>query len=268
MVAPLMAVLLTVPGTAPADRAAQAEATFAQGVQLASNNPGEARMCFTCAAAMYEQLCAATPSPALYRNLGNAYLLALDPDDAKADNLARAILAYRRGLQLDPADHELRRRLEYARQQVYHAPPGTFGQPPTDHRPPWLPRWPGLLFTLAAAGYALAWLAFVRWRMVRRRLWLNVAGAWAVFMLLFLAGWAAEARQISLERRYPPVVIARDGVQLLVGNGSRYPPRYETPLHRGVEAQLRHDRGRWLQIELGGGQVGWVPRDAVLLDEL
>ena len=46
---------------------------------------------------------------------------------------------------------------------------------------------------------------------------------------------------------------------LRAGNGLSYPPRYETPLNRGVEARLLFARGAWLQIELSGGEIGWVP---------
>jgi hypothetical protein len=78
---------------------------------------------------------------------------------------------------------------------------------------------------------------------------------------LTLALWSE--RQQSL---HPLVVIAQDRVPLRNGNGVLYPPRWETPLNSGVEARLQFERGDWLQIELAGGQTGWVPRAAVLLD--
>jgi hypothetical protein len=65
----------------------------------------------------------------------------------------------------------------------------------------------------------------------------------------------------------PVVVIAADGVLLRRGNGPAYPPRYETPLNAGVEASLRFARGDWLQIELAGGEVGWVSRTAAVVEE-
>ena len=84
-------------------------------------------------------------------------------------------------------------------------------------------------------------------------------------VLAGLAGynhWSAK-----LEAVQPLVVIADDGVLLRKGNGLTYPPRYDTPVNRGVEARLLFDRGEWLQIELAGGEVGWVPRRYVLVDE-
>jgi hypothetical protein len=62
------------------------------------------------------------------------------------------------------------------------------------------------------------------------------------------------------------VVIADDGVLVRRGNGLAYPPRYETPVNRGVEARLLFARGDWLKIELASGDSGWVPRRYTLLD--
>ena len=272
MVAPVLIGLMLTLAADPAQRTADdyradAEAAFAAGAQQAGNQPNEARLCFSCAAAQFDKLQrSGIANPALSRNLGNAWLLARDPNDPADPSLPQAILAYRQGLRLDPANHELHRNLEFARQQVNYPAPGTFGLPAIDHRPPWLPRWPGVLLGLAVAGYSIAVLALARWWMVRRSHWLTVAGCSLAFSALFAAGLAVEAWQIRDETRHPVVVIAQDGVQLLIGNGSRYPPRYETPVNRGVEARLRYDRGNWLQIELGTGEIGWVPRHAVLLD--
>jgi hypothetical protein len=62
------------------------------------------------------------------------------------------------------------------------------------------------------------------------------------------------------EAARPLVVILDDGVLLRKGDGLAYPPRYDTPLNRGAEARLLFERGGWLQVELAGGEVGWVPR--------
>src|SRR5262249_34338620 len=57
------------------------------------------------------------------------------------------------------------------------------------------------------------------------------------------------------------------GVRLRRGGGATSPPRYDTPLNRGVEARLLFARGDWLQVELAGGEVGWVPRRSVLIED-
>ena len=69
------------------------------------------------------------------------------------------------------------------------------------------------------------------------------------------------------ERDRPLAVVAEDGVLLRKGDGLAYPPRYETPLNKGVEARRLFERDGWVQIELSGGEVGWAPREDVLIDE-
>lgn len=270
---PLLTVLLlsAVGGTAPAPAAQytglsnkavaeRAEAEFAEGVRLRQAED-KARPHFRAAAEGFEELHRRGARNALlYRNLANAYLLAGD--------LPHAILSYRRGLRLAPGDTELRRNLAEARDLVTYPTGGTFARPAADRLPPWLPRvGPGWVFAAAAVGYALAWVLLTRWLMVRRRrllawgaLSLTAAAALTVFLLVLTRGERQQAE-------HPLVVIADDGVLMRKGNGLAYPPRYDTPLNRGVEARLLFARGAWLQIELSGGEVGWVPRAYALVDE-
>ncbi len=260
---PLLALAFTsaqiLAAPSPDELLAQAESAFRDGLQRvaeAPDRPAEARQCFGRAARLYEKLLrAGADNAALYRNLGNASLLAGD--------LPRAILAYRRGLLLKPNDHALRRNLAFAREEVA-LPPGSLGRPPVDHRPPWLPRLPLWVPGLAFALYSLGWLGLARWWMVRRSGWLIGGGSALGMSALLATGLVWEARQDTQEQRYPIVVIAEDGVLLRKGNGLSYPPRSETPLNRGVEARLLYERGPWVQIELSGGEVGWVMQAYVI----
>jgi hypothetical protein len=100
----------------------------------------------------------------------------------------------------------------------------------------------------------------------RGRLLAAAVGCFAVAAAL--AGLvAAAAWEDGRERERPLVVVAEDGVLLRKGDGLAFPPRYDTPLGAGVEARRLFQRGDWLQVELSGGEVGWVPRGAVLVDE-
>jgi hypothetical protein len=244
---------------AGADLLDRAEAAFRAGVS-ARQNSGETRRCFREAASHYETLRQRGADNAdLEGNLGNAYLLAGD--------LARAILAYRRGLRLNPGDPVLRANLAYARGQVLYPEPGNFGRPRAEQRLPWLPRLaPGISIVCAVALYALAWLALTRWWMIRRS-WSLAWGATALALSgLFAAEPAMEAGSRRQESAHPLLVVASDGVYLRKGNGLSYPRRCDQPLNRGVEARLLFQRGDWLQIELAGGEVGWVPSTKVLFD--
>jgi hypothetical protein len=262
VLAPLLIAALAAPSPSLPDAEVRerAEAAFAAGVRL-RGDPQAAWPLFREAAGLYAELHRRGASnPALFRNEGNAWLLGGD--------LSRAILAYRRGLRLDPTDRDLRDALEYARGQVNHATTGGFGRPPRDDRPPWLPR-VGLAtwsFYLLLTLYAISCVLLTRWLMTRRPRLLSLGlavllvTAAAATLLTLTTAWENRGNEHAL------VVVARDGVLLRKGNGPDYPPRSEAPLNRGVEARLLYRRGGWLQVELAGGEVGWLPASAALVD--
>src|SRR5207248_858527 len=114
--------------------------------------------------------------------------------------------------------------------------------------------------------YSLFWLTVTRWLMTRRGSLLVAGGSALIFVGGLASMLVVQMQHARFEAEHPRVVIARDKVVLRKGNGDAYPPRYETPVNRGVEARLLFARNDWLQIELAGGEVGWVPRDAALVD--
>jgi tetratricopeptide (TPR) repeat protein len=237
----------------------RAETEFQEGVRLRQARD-QAQPHFRNAADYFDELRQrGVHNPALYRNLGNAYLL--------ADDLPHALLSYRRGLLLAPNDPDLRASLVEARQRVTYPVSGDLGRPRGEDRPPWLPYVHSNKLMLAAfAWYILGCLGVTRWRMVRRGR-LLVVGLLALLLAGVLSAWLMlRAEELRENKAHPLVVIARDGVLLRRGNGLAFPPRYETPINRGVEGRLLFARGDWVQIELSGGEIGWVPREAVLVD--
>jgi hypothetical protein len=258
----LTAVLLGAsPSLSDAELLERAEFSFAEGVQL-RGTPARAKRHFLDAAESYAELGRRGFRNAdLCRNEGNAWLLARD--------VPRAILAYRRGLRLAPADRGLQRSLTFAREQINYAGPGRFSRPPADDRPPWLPRvgLSGWSFVLLLGGYAVSCVLLTRWLMLRRGRLLTYSltgfGLTAGVAALLIAATWFEARL----HRHPLVVISRE-VPLRKGNGPSYPAREGSAVLRpGVEAWLLFRRDGWLQIELSSGEVGWVPAAVVLLDD-
>jgi hypothetical protein len=239
---------------------AEAEQAFRTGVEQ-RDDPVKSRDSFRQAAECYDELRRrGANNAALHCNLANAYLLAGD--------VPGAILAYRRGLRFAPSDHHLQAGLAYARGLVA-IPSGTaLGRPPIEQRPPWLPRLrAGWYLTIAFVAYSLACLAAARWWMTRRGLLLWLAASSLCIAVSFIIGVIGEEWRDAEFVNRPVVVINDDGVLLRTGNGLRYPPRSETPLNRGVEARLLFVREDWLQIELSGGEIGWVPREYALVDD-
>ncbi len=247
-------------GLTNAEVAQRAEQEFRSGVELRGARD-KAIPHFQIASECFEELRRrGIRNPDLYRDLGNASLL--------ADDLPRAVLSYRRGLCLAPTDPALQTGLTEAHARVAYATTGDFGRPPNDYRPPWLPRLGSEgLFVGAAICYIAGCLCATRWLMTRRGRPL-VSGAIALLAAVTLTTLIIAAmRSERAEREHPLVVVAEDGVLLRKGDGTAYPPRYGTPLNKGVEARRLYERGDWAQVALSGGEVGWVRRDWLLVDE-
>ncbi|HEV3237589.1 MAG TPA: hypothetical protein VGZ25_11415, partial [Gemmataceae bacterium] len=152
--------------------------------------------------------------------------------------------------------------------QVDYPGTGLLGRPTQDPWPAVLPR-PTLIWLLPPASifYIGVCLPVTRWWMTRQARFIYLA-LFSTVMLAVVAGGIIWIYQNDREETHHPlVIISENGVLLRTGNGLTYPPRFETPLNRGVEARLLFKRGSWMQIELAGGETGWVNRDYLLVDE-
>jgi hypothetical protein len=237
------------------------EATAAYREGLAQrDDAATARRAFQRAADAYRRLeQRGVGNTDLYRNLAQAELLAGD--------LPRAIRAYRLGLRLAPHDEALQAGLAYARDQVAYPATGALESScrPRERRA--LIRWLAYDSWLqgAAALYFLGWLAAARAWMTRRLIWklatsgLLVAGAG-------LAAWAYWEREQLLEEEQslPTVVVAENGTPLHRGNGVDYSLRLNDKLPAGAELRVLSERGGWRQVQLAGGEIGWVDAARVL----
>jgi hypothetical protein len=239
--------------------AAQAERTFRQGVESKARLL-EARKHFADAAdSCLELHRRGVRSPALYRNLGNAAVL--------ADRWPEAIWAYHVGLKLDPNDRELREHLAFVRGKTLYPASGK-GQPEPDHWPAALDR-PSLfeLSTIAATAYVLFWIC-AAFAFLRRSVRLYVTAVFAAFVAIVsaIALWQA-LEQAEVDRRTPLVIVA-ENTPLYRGNGASYPQHPDMPmLPRGMEVRQQHRRGSWLQVRLTSGEIGWLPHNRVLVVE-
>jgi hypothetical protein len=124
-----------------------------------------------------------------------------------------------------------------------------------------------MLLLITGLLYTVACLAVARWYLLRRRSALVVAGIALLLACIPAAGAGYDYAQRVDAVEHPLVVIADDNVLLRKGDGFNYPARSDLPLNRGVEARLLFPARHWLMVELGSGDVGWVPRTAALVDE-
>ena len=188
----------------------------------------------------------------LYVNLGNATLQANEP--------GRAILAYRRALELHPGHAQALRNLEHARAML----------------PDWVPRpastgifdtfffWfremshPARRLAIALVFAAAAGLIVAT--LISRRRWTrNFAVA---IILAWIAFTATDAWQDRPGRSEEVVVTAPRAIARSAdSNGA--PPRFADPLPAGAEVSVVARRDAWVQIRLADGRDGWVRENAV-----
>lgn len=222
----------------------QPDTAFARGVELRADAKA-ARPQFVEAAKGYDaEWQAGDHSPALATNRSRAHALAGD--------LPGAILAARSGLREAPYDAELIGQLETLRDAVGY-PPNTRPERASGLRTRLSP-WD--LFAAAAAGVLLVVVGVAR-RFTTRDGWAIPAmiGGGVLLVLVAAAGWQLH-REAAAE---PEVLVLLRPTVLRKGNGDTYEQRLDAPLPRWAEVTVRLRRGGWVQVELPGGVVGWVP---------
>jgi hypothetical protein len=267
----LMAALFQ-PNLSDTDLLELAEESFRLGVEYRKDGSADPRRPLLMAVKCWTELQQrGVDNPAIYRNIGHAYVL--------ADDLGHAILTFHCGLRQYPRDDGLRDSLAAARELVVYKAEDPLGRPVPERHLPWLrPDAVPWLLLAAFVCYAAACVGVTRWLMTRRGWLLTVAACSLLVAALptALATWLlidterlqhAETERTLVVFKDEGVKLREDeGVKLRKGDGLRYPPRYETTLHPGVEARLVRQRGDWVQIELAGGEIGWVPKQHLLID--
>ena len=188
----------------------------------------------------------------LYYNVGNAHMLRHD--------FGRAILNYRRGLQLEPGNPRLQANLRYARSQ-------RLDQLEANAQQAFLSRlffWQDDLslptqVALAIALFWLVWASALAHRFWRRDAWLWFAvGAACATLLVAASAWMIHTQNTATQHG----VIVADEAPVRKGNGASYALQFPHPLHSGAEFTVLERRGDWLYIQLNNGANGWI-RQAV-----
>lgn len=233
----LMTVLLAAAGTRETMFAAGVDAYYARD--------------YPAAIEAFERVVAdGAASPALFLNLGNAYLRAGRPGPAIAN--------YHRALQLDP-------NMENARENLVSAVQATR----RGLAPPPAPAWEQALFFwhnslsfatvfwLGVGAWALGWLllAFrLLWPMPYLR---TVAAISLILAVAFLASAWVKAHP------RPLAVAVADVVQVHYGTNESEPVRFE--LFEGDRVIADAQRPGWIRVVTADGERGWAQEDGLML---
>ena len=234
----------------------EANSAFQQANAAATS--GQARELHTRATLLYEKIIAQgqVRNAKLYYNLGNAYFL--------TDDLGRAILNYRRALQLDGVDVNIRNNLTFARSRRLDRVAVQ-----TEKR---------VLQTLffwhydfsVRTRFVLACLCFaVLCATGTLMVWLGRGPATSMVAVLLGVLWLGLFASVLVETQQQGAVVhgvvTAAEIVARQGDGPNYPPSFKDPLHAGTEFELLEQRPGWLHIELSDGSDAWVPESAAEL---
>jgi hypothetical protein len=259
----LVALVLTASpafATSPTEALAAAEAAFAEGVAL-RHDSAKARPTFARAADRYDVLWSlGFRSPELARNRSRAHRL--------AGNLPKSIAVLHEGLAATRFARPLQVELEDARAAVQFPLDGELA---AQCRPrPYV----GVSTRMSVADawvvagglWLVACTGVTRFAMTRNGFWLVVAGLGTTALLVLGGLWIQDDRRRTRDESLP-LLIVFDDTTLRRGNAPAYPPRLDAVLPKGAEVRELTRRGGWVQVQLPGGAIGWLPESAVIACE-
>jgi hypothetical protein len=103
--------------------------------------------------------------------------------------------------------------------------------------------------------------------MVRSR-WYLIAGLVALGMAASLTTARFLEQRQRQDENARRVACPIRPVVLRLGDGPSFLPARDAPTAAGVEMQVARHRGSWIQVELADGTTGWLPLDAVVINDV
>lgn len=222
-----------------------------QHANAAADDPARARELYTKAILLYEKIVdqGRVKNARLYYNLGNAYFL--------TDALGEAILNYRRALQLDGSDANIRNNLAFARSQRLDKVVVEAEKRVLETLFFWHYDF-SLRTKLFLACLFFAFLCVAATLIV----WLGRGPALTTAAVLAALLWFCFSASLVVEARDRSAVaygvVTASEIVARQGDGPSYPPSFRDPLHAGTEFELLGQRPGWLHIKLADGSEAWI----------
>jgi hypothetical protein len=192
----------------------------------------------------------------LYYNLANAYFL--------QDQLGKAILNYRKALQLDDSDENIQKNLAFARSKRIDKIPVQTEKRVMQTLFFWHYDFSlKTKFLLTCIFFAMICISVTAILWVgKNAVCTSLIGICSVLTLCFLVSVSIEYKlRIS---RICGVITVKETV-VRQGDGDNYAPSFKEPLHEGTEFVVVENRSNWIHIRLSDGSDGWIPQNAVEL---
>ena len=192
----------------------------------------------------------------LYYNLANAYLL--------QEQLGKAILNYRKALQLDDSDENIQKNLAFARSKRFDKIPVQTEKRIMQTLFFW--HYDFLLktkFFLACIFFGMTCISITATigfgKNTARTTLILVC---SILCLCFLSSVAIE-HKVRTSKMCG--VITSKQVTARQGDGDNYAPSFKESLHEGTEFDLVESRTDWIHIRLSDNNDAWIPKNSVEL---
>jgi tetratricopeptide (TPR) repeat protein len=233
-----------------------ASATIAQTAAMKQANDLYSNGNYSDAAKLYESILAKEGvAPELYYNLGNAYY--------KSNETGKSILNYERALRLSPTFDDAKANLDLAQLKVVD----NIVQAPTFFVGRWIEnliklltsnQWIAVSFSVFIAFLILAFL-FVFAPSLRLRKVSFYVGVSLFLISLFTLVFSGVRRDQMVNHRE---AIVMTGVVVVKSS----PDKSGTDLfqlHEGTKVVIKSTLGKWTEIKLGNGNIGWVEQENI-----
>ncbi|MDP7008716.1 MAG: hypothetical protein QGI78_04000 [Phycisphaerales bacterium] len=226
----------------------EAHVAYGTGVSLQTADPVAAKESFRRSAERFEVLVDdGIENGRLWYNLGNAHL--------QAQEVGKAIAAYRVAKRFLPSDGRVRANLQHARSLVKNAISNSDRKSSLQL----LAFWHTSLPTNARLVLAMTcWSIF--WGVLCVRFFIPLPGFKSASVI---SGIGAIALGVSVsidlaDTHNDEGVLVSNEVIVRKGNGDSFAPMFQEPLYEGVEFTIIEQRTDWLHILLPNGSSGWI----------
>ena len=229
---------------------------FAQSSRVKQANDLYSKGNYSDAAKLYEKVLATEGvAPELYYNLGNAYY--------KLSETGKSILNYERAIRLAPTFEDAHVNLELAQLKVVD----NIVQTPTFFLGRWIEnliklltsnQWIAVSFSVFITGLILAFLFIFAPSVFIRKMSFYVGATLLVISLCTLI--FSDVRKDQMVNHREAIVMT--GVVTVKSS----PDKSGTDLfqvHEGTKVVVKSTLGKWTEIILGNGNIGWVEQDNI-----
>ena len=230
----------------------EGQVAFDRGITLQTADPMQAHQAFETAIERWQTLAdSGVTNGAILYNLGNAQV--------QAGELGKGIASYLRAREFMPGDARLSENLEYARSLVSPQFTADGAGDLISRLMFWHREWS---VTTRIIIFGIAWGG--GWMLLLARRFVRFPGSawWSGSAMVIGACFAASVAVSLINSVSGRGVIVQNDVIVRKGDGEAYQPRFEEPIHRGVEFRILESRPIWLHVEFPNGDDGWIPRGA------